>query len=227
MGCNLRYRRWAYQSVKFQYPLRVEVGCKPPRKSPRCSLTSFSTLYGSKWVANFDNAEHAQTWKVSVPSTGRSGLQDTTMGRKPSAKVVSVPSTGRSGLQPEFLFGNDGSINGFSTLYGSKWVATRSLRTWSAPALRFQYPLRVEVGCNTNGTPRMGDREQVSVPSTGRSGLQFDKYEVDLDRLEVSVPSTGRSGLQVEVAQTRFRATRFQYPLRVEVGCNLLDRQGQ
>ena len=72
--------------------------------------------------------------------------------------------------------------------------------TWSAAANDFQYPLRVEVGCNTTALARSAIPYIFSVPSTGRSGLQLD----------------GRKNRKV---YTIF----FQYPLRVEVGCNVLD----
>ena len=36
----------------------------------------------------------------------------------------------------------------FSTLYGSKWVATSWLGLYPSLKTVFQYPLRVEVGCN-------------------------------------------------------------------------------
>ena len=36
----------------------------------------------------------------------------------------------------------------FSTLYGSKWVATQAQFFFGEDGSTFQYPLRVEVGCN-------------------------------------------------------------------------------
>ena len=85
----------------FQYPLRVEVGCNYSRPGAhRASELSFSTLYGSKWVAT----------------------------RSPCSKHT--------------------SRTGFSTLYGSKWVATSSRLARPTRSQGFQYPLRVEVGCN-------------------------------------------------------------------------------
>ena len=71
----------------------------------RCS---FSTLYGSKWVA-------------------------TILER---IRLKQLPS--------------------FSTLYGSKWVATEVC--WQAVFGKdeFQYPLRVEVGCNHSGNTSSG-----------------------------------------------------------------------
>ena len=60
----------------------------------------------------------------------------------------------------------------------------------------------------------------VSVPSTGRSGLQqASRASVDI-HANVSVPSTGRSGLQPYTPREWIMQTGFQYPLRVEVGCN-------
>ena len=44
--------------------------------------------------------------------------------------------------------GDDGEGSGFSTLYGSKWVATRRKTVKKFYLEKFQYPLRVEVGCN-------------------------------------------------------------------------------
>ena len=111
--------------------------------------------------------------------------------------------------------------NSFSTLYGSKWVATYDPAPGGVTNIQFQYPLRVEVGCNL---PNGGKRSlglEVSVPSTGRSGLQLvefhhsglvgrgfstlygSKWVATGARrpvgyvFGVSVPSTGRSGLQV------------------------------
>ena len=109
----------------------------------------FSTLYGSKWVATTPALIHAAlTSQVSVPSTGRSGLQHyDSLLIKPCHKV-SVPSTGRSGLQPRFIPGVGTVYWRFSTLYGSKWVATTLLMVTFREGLKFQYPLRVEVDCN-------------------------------------------------------------------------------
>ena len=87
--------------------------------------------------------------------------------------MVSVPSTGRSGLQLVFLTIVAFALLGFSTLYGSKWVATGGVARRKATTNRFQYPLRVEVGCNWEGDSVGGFAGTVSVPSTGRSGLQL------------------------------------------------------
>ena len=61
---------------------------------------------------------------------------------------VSVPSTGRSGLQLAHYLRVIADEMRFSTLYGSKWVATRGGRNAGNAHYGFQYPLRVEVGCN-------------------------------------------------------------------------------
>ena len=245
VGCNGMFV-WVVQDFAlFQYPLRVEVGCNSKRSSRRF-----------------------QEVLVSVPSTGRSGLQHHSRWEREAGSRVSVPSTGRSGLQPPEQLGNRRSRKGFSTLYGSKWVATWELVSFGLSKKWFQYPLRVEVGCNLSALCRRERCGRVSVPSTGRSGLQpLHPYGISGQRgfqyplrvevgcnckpisaiskgSQVSVPSTGRSGLQREVAeivsyldcvsvpstgrsglQPEFRLRpgtqlTFQYPLRVEVGCN-------
>ena len=63
----------------------------------------------------------------------------------------SVPSTGRSGLQLALLKLSETHVQFFSTLYGSKWVATRCTTLARPHCQHFQYPLRVEVGCNSTG----------------------------------------------------------------------------
>ena len=85
---------------------------------------------------------------VSVPSTGRSGLQRGCPGMDFILLAVSVPSTGRSGLQREVSGFVSADYLGFSTLYGSKWVATYLSKLLLWGCFMFQYPLRVEVGCN-------------------------------------------------------------------------------
>ena len=112
------------------------------------SMSSFSTLYGSKWVA-----------------TGR---KRTIVGKRP---MFQYPLRVEVGCNAEFSF-HDGSVKSFSTLYGSKWVATFTARDAGQHTFEFQYPLRVEVGCNHCGHAAGKKVAQVSVPSTGRSGLQ-------------------------------------------------------
>ena len=122
------------------------------RCSQRREVTSFSTLYGSKWVATLDRR----------------------------ARIT---------LQ-----------RGFSTLYGSKWVATTLWKMNRVQHFWFQYPLRVEVGCNAaqhTGLARHDFRF---------STLYGSKWVATLD-----------------VRDSRARKCGFQYPLRVEVGCNLLS----
>ena len=100
------------------------------------------------------------------------------------------------------------------------------------------------MGCNFEYVLLTPEPVWVSVPSTGRSGLQLEHAEIlAVDRscfstlygskwvarlrlaggilvLSVSVPSTGRSGLQHTRNGDGQLETTFQYPLRVEVGCN-------
>ena len=117
--------------------------------------------------------------------------------------------------------------SGFSTLYGSKWVATKTSHPYAGMYLVFQYPLRVEVGCNAKQLDAASITPDVSVPSTGRSGLQLCSAAGAGEQYHVSVPSTGRSGLQRERGERGEKGDKFQYPLRVEVGCNYLcSRKG-
>ena len=247
VGCNWRKRAIVPATSAFQYPLQVEVGC-------------------NRRVSG--NGEALA--RVSVPSTGRSGLQRGYTLMKKVGYEVSVPSTGRSGLQHRPTLLRSGVCQCFSTLYGSKWVATVPSPLDSIPGQEFQYPLRVEVGCNDTAARRRNECVAVSVPSTGRSGLQLRCALRQVRECCVSVPSTGRSGLQLQplhkcrrVMQVSVPSTgrsglqhlatssvtsgkrcfstlygskwvatwlkaydgsvwsRFQYPLRVEVGCNL------
>ena len=52
VGCSCGNNPGDIRSKEFQYPLRVEVGCSwhDNHHSARCR--GFSTLYGSKWVAD-------------------------------------------------------------------------------------------------------------------------------------------------------------------------------
>ena len=114
--------------------------------------------------------------EVSVPSTGRSGLQRDEAGENAAAylsfstlygsKWVATPSRRSSPLQlPSFstLYGSKWvatcgellsveCVESFSTLYGSKWVATERYGSMNPTKGGFQYPLRVEVGCNARGS---------------------------------------------------------------------------
>ena len=128
VGCNLVWSRGLRDLLGFQYPLRVEVGCNQPSAFRKDVWLSFSTLYGSKWVA--------------TPLNARTSTQ----------------------------------VSGFSTLYGSKWVATILPHGVYEPQREFQYPLRVEVGCNLICRRSALGHRMVSVPSTGRSGLQLDHF---------------------------------------------------
>ena len=110
--------------------------------------------------------------------------------------VVSVPSTGRSGLQLEikrsctqryFLFQYplrvEVGCNPYVVLrvgvsekfqYPLRVEVGCNMIAWVTSQRQkvFQYPLRVEVGCNRLVVPRHLLGWVVSVPSTGRSGLQ-------------------------------------------------------
>ena len=84
----------------------------------------------------------------------------------------------------------------FSTLYGSKWVATFLGGLRAAPRLAFQYPLRVEVGCNCF---IMTDSDEAGESFSTLYGSKWvaTHWEALASVLTaVSVPSTGRSGLQ-------------------------------
>ena len=138
-------------SKKFQYPLRVEVGCNPRkgRKPFHHLQDSFPSpgrrglQLASAFLDNYDRYEFQYPLRVEVGcnlscvvvergafmfqyplrvEVGCNGLGWAVNERKVH---VSVPSTGRSGLQPVPVFFLSYANNGFSTLYGSKWVATR------------------------------------------------------------------------------------------------------
>ena len=159
----------------FQYPLRVEVGC-------------------NGCVAG----KHMRRNDVSVPSTGRSGLQ-------------------RYGFHITCK-----SCSRFSTLYGSKWVATFPKLDPYWCALTFQYPLRVEVGCNQ--TREVEDQFSLygfstlygsKWVATQLNGLALHPYGVFQYPLRVEV------GCNVVWFGSYMQSREFQYPLRVEVGCNI------
>ena len=159
---------------QFQYPLRVEVGCNTTTPRPRIRCPRFQYPLRVEVGCNL-GARRKIAWDTLCFST--------LYGSKWVATYCKS-STGRR-------------LCSFSTLYGSKWVATQYTRWRRKCLLEFQYPLRVEVGCNLKPplTPETGRR--VSVPSTGRSGLQLGDRVTLLGKMNVSVPSTGRSGLQL------------------------------
>ena len=137
------------------------------------SLYSFSTLYGSKWVATLRCfTRNCNAFMFQYPLRVEVGCNVGSQGVPSDPAPVSVPSTGRSGLQPNALLDHAMLDQSFSTLYGSKWVATFSTHV------------------------HLVVRAAVSVPSTGRSGLQLPLFTLCLKPPHVSVPSTGRSGLQ-------------------------------
>ena len=175
VGCNTDYIKGAREDYEFQYPLRVEVGCNARNPDLASSIEiCFSTLYGSKWVAtNFNNPHHH-------------------------------------------------ALSSFSTLYGSKWVATTARRAVSVKSNGFQYPLRVEVGCNwARRSLCRSQRHMFQYPLRVEVGCNDPERVRGNRRKKVSVPSTGRSGLQLSTTRRSVVMVKtFQYPLRVEVGCN-------
>ena len=165
--------------------------------------------------------------------------------------IVSVPSTGRSGLQHTLTVLVMWLMRSFSTLYGSKWVATRLLRIERAtvqvsvpctgrsglqPLLAyshikrffgFQYPLRVEMGCNNVCRMARAWQVVVSVPSTGRSGLQhFAISRLYWNLQKFQYPLRVEVGCNSKEPVPKYLPQKFQYPLRVEVGCNLRSVNG-
>ena len=142
MGCNAVARAAASVLFKFQYPLRVEVGC------------------------NVDpNRTHIAHTGVSVPSTGRSGLQQ----RMAACSQALLPC--------------------FSTLYGSKWVATRRSLPISSRRSEFQYT-----------SNRLGVVCAVQLPISSR-------------RSEFQYPLRGSSPLMLRAAVVPSRRSEFQYPI--------------
>ena len=136
---------------------------------------------------------------------------------------VSVPSTGRSGLQHATGVGDAVGEMRFSTLYGSKWVATFRISFSILCPSEFQYPLRVEVGCNwiVDGLQAHGDLRF--------STLYGSKWVATIPEVLLIHVYAGFSTLYGSkwVATGYKRRTSqkwrvFQYPLRVEVGCNPL-----
>ena len=145
---------------------------------------SFSTLYGSKWVATLVAASDPESRnKFQYPLRVEVGCNRRHTRLQALFSDVSVPSTGRSGLQLKSLKQKVVRIASFSTLYGSKWVATKSSGRKTCGRLLFQYPLRVEVGCNLFLPGALARLLHVSVPSTGRSGLQPDRCDAHRLRL--------------------------------------------
>ena len=150
VGCNVIGGSQAFAELSFQYPLRVEVGCNLSSIQLSCQLFLFQYPLRVEVGCNSGRGGvGTATRRVSVPSTGRSGLQHVHGTRKNVSNKVSVPSTGRSGLQPSMWRQMATTVTCFSTLYGSKWVATSNSSATCAALTWFQYPLRVEVGCNS------------------------------------------------------------------------------
>ena len=104
---------------------------------PECEL-SFSTLYGSKWVAT-EPIESGRSWGLmfQYPLRVEVGCNSELCEFDVRISLVSVPSTGRSGLQLNFHRLKSIWVSGFSTLYGSKWVATRVLQLFYSNSFGF------------------------------------------------------------------------------------------
>ena len=134
---------------------------------------------------------------VSVPSTGRSGLQlsDTSNTYRVQQRFSTLYGSKWVATQRALVTHTQTTC--FSTLYGSKWVATQLSQIEEHLGIRFQYPLRVEVGCN--------------LPSA-RHDARHAGFQYPL-RVEVGCNTTRRLDSWLPCG--------FQYPLRVEVGCNL------
>ena len=206
---------------------------------------SFSTLYGSKWVAtpgNDDDPSTPQCFSTLYGSkwVATSGVSSAALSRY----MFQYPLRVEVGCNQDRPTLRISILRGFSTLYGSKWVATRSVLLYRRWAYRFS-TLYGSKWVATRLSARRSSMLYVSVPSTGRSGLQPQNASRCIARgtgfstlygskwvathlfslyiilyVTVSVPSTGRSGLQHREGPCRFRSVWFQYPLRVEVGCN-------
>ena len=160
---------------------------------------------------------------------------------------VSVPSTGRSGLQPRPLSHAIMYMSRFSTLYGSKWVATRGLRRAlkvhrrvSVPSTgrsglqlklasgllaskTFQYPLRVEVGCNRTGVRSRTGTPKFQYPLRVEVGCNAVSLLVAFIAVRFSTLYGSKWVATLCTASTKAHCGKFQYPLRVEVGCNAVS----
>ena len=172
VGCNSYTFEVQTPHVTFQYPLRVEVGCNTDYIPKDDGGISFSTLYGSKWVATERrhpyllhpegfSTLYGSKWVATAGGSG-CGVPPKSFSTLYGSKWVATPSV--NGIWRMEM--------GFSTLYGSKWVATSPTRSGGRWRCVFQYPLRVEVGCNEFSIRPGTQLTRVSVPSTGRSGLQ-------------------------------------------------------
>ena len=200
MGCNEKLQGAFGAQLSFQYPLRVEVGCN----TLGCPVKQVCLA-------------------VSVPSTGRSGLQPCWRAHDRNANSCFSTLYGSKWVATAVLPASIYYGQGFSTLYGSKWVATIPRMHWDGRRFGFQYPLRVEVGCNTPNRKTHSALSSFQYPLRVEVGCNdVVRWIVLRDNL-VSVPSTGRSGLQLSRGRgCLVTAIMFQYPLRVEVGCNLV-----
>ena len=164
---------------EFQYPLRVEVGCNNQRCVLRAKCCAFQYPLRVEVGCNVERAalERGLQLMFQYPLRVEVGCNHTVRAPRALRFIVSVPSTGRSGLQRRTKARRRYSACGFSTLYGSKWVATANSNVSGVSTIMFQYPLRVEVGCNFSRSSQDSALSAVSVPSTGRSGLQLHPFD--------------------------------------------------
>ena len=174
MGCNTLRLPAAIAGVGFQYPLRVEVGCNLTAQNHLSqSCCSFSTLYGSKWVATeWRTVKYASLSGFQYPLRVEVGCNARLMQKFLAWHEFQYPLRVEVGCNMAMETHKRAGWTGFSTLYGSKWVATLVWIVLGKHYIEFQYPLRVEVGCNCFRFRTRKRKLLVSVPSTGRSGLQ-------------------------------------------------------
>ena len=134
---------------------------------------SFSTLYGSKWVAS--GTVYART----PVAGGFSTLYGSKWVATHQGSLYRSPGEGfQYPLRVEVGCNN-----------------MACLRTLTPS--RFQYPLRVEVGCNASCKARFHAQYRFQYPLRVEVGCNRIKCKSSTSHIRVSVPSTGRSGLQL------------------------------
>ena len=143
-------------------------------------MYSFSTLYGSKWVAV---RSAAVNFSLVLGFSTLYGSKWVAAMRGSCSRMV---------------------LSGFSTLYGSKWVAVGLVGWDDCRRGRFQYPLRVEVGCRSVCHTEFVALRAFQYPLRVEVGCSWLAWGFELTALTVSVPSTGRSGLQLKPQRIRF-----------------------
>ena len=222
VGCNVVGLFYESAVQLFQYPLRVEVGCnRNLRTIFHSGYGSFSTLYGSKWVATTTRQPTLSSVLSFSTLYGSKWVATALALHAPQLHACFSTLYGSKWVATRCESVHDVDREGFSTLYGSKWVATMKTDAITAQRGWFQYPLRVEVGCNVGlESGGLGD-SIVSVSSTGRSGLQL--YARTTWAMLCACFSTlygSKWVATLSYASKYIAKEEFQYPLRVEVGCN-------